>query len=226
MNMNEDKMKRDAYAGIADMFEYPDKDYVAKVGDGANTVGLFAFARAIESRSLSELQEVYTRTFDLNPTCALEIGFHLFGENYKRGEFLANLRETEAPFELGQEHQLPDYLPVLLRLLTKLGDEELRMSLIADCMIPAIDKMLAALKDQENPYRSLLEALRSYLWSEAGESIASATQVLNSQTSLPVLTSEETNRASLYEAAPEFHSASSDYTDRRTFDLETKRELF
>jgi nitrate reductase delta subunit len=226
MNMNEDELKFEAYARIADMFEYPDKDYLAKVGAGANTDALFAFARAIESCSLSELQEVYTRTFDLNPTGALEIGFHLFGENYKRGEFLANLRETEAPFELGQEHQLPDYLPVLLRLLPKLGDEELRMSLIADCMIPAIDKMVAALKDQENPYRSLLKALRSNLWSEAGESSASAMQGRNSRTSLPVLTSEETNSANLCEAAPEFHRAASDHIDRRAFDLETKRELF
>ena len=55
----------------------------------------------------------HTRTFDLNPVCTLEVGYHLFCENYKRGEFLANLRATEAPFELGQEFQLPDYLPVL-----------------------------------------------------------------------------------------------------------------
>jgi len=226
MKMNENnEINSCAYAALADLLEYPDSNYASKVDSCGNADEFLTFTRGAQSLSLSELQEVYTRTFDLNPTCALEIGFHLFGENYKRGEFLANLRETETPFELGQEHQLPDYLPVLLRLLTKLEDEELRTSLIADCMIPAIDKMLVALKDPENPYRSLLEALRSTLRSEAGEAIATATPILNSRSNLPVLT-EVGNSAKLYEAAPEFHSVSSDYMDRRAFNLDSKRELF
>jgi nitrate reductase delta subunit len=222
MNINTNATNS-TYEAFAGLFEYPDAGTAPHNLACAN---VDVFAKASETLTLSELQEVYTRTFDLNPTCALEIGFHLFGENYKRGEFLANLRETEAPFELGQEHQLPDYLPVLLRLLTKLEDAELRMSLIGDCMIPAIDKMLAALKDPENPYRSLLEGLRSTLSAEAIESIVPETQILNSRTSLPVLTNEAGNRVKLYEAAPEFHSVSSDYIDRRAFDLERKRELF
>ena len=106
-------------------------------------------------------RKLYTRTFDLSPVCALDIGYHLFGENYKRGVFLANLRETEAPFDLGQEHQLPDYLPVLLRLLTKLDDEELRGALIVDCMIPALEKMLKTLSEGENPYRHLIAAVNT-----------------------------------------------------------------
>jgi nitrate reductase assembly molybdenum cofactor insertion protein NarJ len=69
---------------------------------------------------------------------------------------------------LGQEHQLPDYLPVLLRLLTKLDDEELRSALIVDCMIPALEKMLKTLSEGENPYRHLIAAVNTVLNSEAG----------------------------------------------------------
>ena len=127
-----------------------------------------SFREAVTRLSLSDLQELYTRTFDLSPVCALDIGYHLFGENYKRGVFLANLRETEAPFDLGQEHQLPDYLPVLLRLLTKLADEDLRSALIVDCMIPALEKMLKTLGEGENPYRHLIAAVNTVLKSEAG----------------------------------------------------------
>lgn len=157
------------YEVLAGLLEYPGEDWARRMSDAqpiAAADSVQWFIDGVELLSLSEVQELYTRTFDLNPACALEIGYHLFGENYKRGEFLAHLRETEAPFDLGQQHQLPDYLPVLLRLLTKLEDQELRTSLIADCLIPAIDKMFATFKDGTHPYRRLLEAVQSTLKSE------------------------------------------------------------
>jgi nitrate reductase delta subunit len=165
------------YENLADLLDYPVADWQSRcdeckellTAERESLVRQFSlFASETQRLSLSELQEVYTRTFDLSPVCALDIGYHLFGENYKRGVFLANLRETEAPFDLGQEHQLPDYLPVLLRLLTKLDDEELRSALIVDCMIPALEKMLKTLGEGENPYRHLIAAVNTKLKSEAG----------------------------------------------------------
>ena len=35
-----------------------------------------------------QIQELYTRTFDINPVCTLEIGWHIFGEDYARGALL------------------------------------------------------------------------------------------------------------------------------------------
>ena len=162
---------------LADLLDYPVADWQSRcdeckellTAESESFASQFSlFASETERLSLSDLQELYTRTFDLSPVCALDIGYHLFGENYKRGVFLANLRETEAPFDLGQEHQLPDYLPVLLRLLTKLDDEELRSALIVDCMIPALEKMLKTLGEGENPYRHLIAGVNSKLKSEAG----------------------------------------------------------
>ena len=181
---------------LADLLDYPVADWQSRcdeckdslTAESESFVSQFSlFASETERLSLSDLQELYTRTFDLSPVCALDIGYHLFGENYKRGVFLANLRETEAPFDLGQEHQLPDYLPVLLRLLTKLTDEELRSALIVDCMIPALEKMLKTLSEGENPYRHLIAAVRATLQSEvsvdSGEPVARAFKV---RASLPV----------------------------------------
>jgi nitrate reductase delta subunit len=156
----------DTYNRLADLLEYPASNWESKIAACADNDALTKFRSGIAALSLSDLQELYTRTFDLNPVCALEVGYHLFGENYKRGEFLAHLRETEAPFDLGQENQLPDYLPVLLRLLTKLDDEELRSSLISQCMVPAIEKMLTSFKGTENPYQFLLEVVCSTLQTE------------------------------------------------------------
>ena len=165
------------YENLADLLDYPDGDWQSRCDecqDSLNAAGessgrqFCLFAGETGRLSLSDLQELYTRTFDLSPVCALDIGYHLFGENYKRGVFLANLRETESPFDLGQQHQLPDYLPVLLRLLTELDDDELRDALIGECMIPALAKMLQALVQGGNPYRHLIGAVSELLKSEAG----------------------------------------------------------
>ena len=202
------------YQTFADLLEYPNEHWVTRV-DFARVIGkdCVAFARfvaAVAALPLSDLQELYTRTFDLNPVCALEVGYHLFGENYKRGEFLANLRETEAPFDLGQQQQLPDYLPVLLRLLESLEDQELRTSLIAECLIPAIEKMLASLKEGENPYRLLLDAVRATLQSEV-PIVSIETRRFNMRANLPVL---QNDPRAPFEAA------------RMPFELNTNRDLF
>lgn len=174
------------YLVFADLLDYPDASWSAKTSVCAGHDSLTEFLLSVESLPLPDLQELYTRTFDLNPVCALEIGYHLFGENYKRGEFLANLRETEAPFDLGQQHQLPDYLPVLLRLLTKLEHDELRSSLISECLVPALNKMLTSVKDTENPYRFLLDAVRTVLQTEVPAIPIDAARP-NLRANLPVL---------------------------------------
>ena len=180
----------EVYELLAALLEYPDEQWPTQTASARSAnASLRPFVAAVEPLSITGLQELYTRTFDLNPTCALEIGYHLFGENYKRGEFLAHLRETEAPFAVGQEQQLPDYLPVLLRLLAKLEDEELLGSLIVECLIPALEKMLASFKESDNPYCLLLEAVRSTLQTEAGLDCAELQPRLAIRATLPILQS-------------------------------------
>ena len=163
---------------LASLLEYPSSDLNLRVERAKQwltnqepevTVQFISFRRKIRAFSVDKLQELYTQTFDLNPVCTLDIGYHVFGENYKRGELLAKLRETEAPFELGQANQLPDHLPVLLRLLTKLEDEELRLALISEILIPALGKMVEALNQTHNPYRDLIEVISNALKNEVPE---------------------------------------------------------
>lgn len=157
-------------ANFAEILEYPGDDWTDQLdklskalpAERAPFRHLDTFCLTTQSMSLIELQELYAQSFDLNPNCALEIGYHLFGEDYKRGEFLANLREAENAFELGQERQLPDYLPVLLRLLVHLDDDELRGSLAGYCLIPGLRKIVAAFKEQ-NPFVELIKAVLAAL---------------------------------------------------------------
>ncbi|MGE0132584.1 MAG: nitrate reductase molybdenum cofactor assembly chaperone [Blastocatellales bacterium] len=160
---------QEALLALAGLLEYPGKDWPQRLGLIGVTLGdetLVEFFRRIETLPLATLQETYTQTFDLNPVAALEIGYHLFGENYKRGLFLAQLRETEEQYALDEQGQLPDYLPTLLRLLTRLDDLELREDLIAECLLPAIGKMKTALKSKENLYAPLIEAVEARLKAE------------------------------------------------------------
>jgi len=171
------------YDILASSLEYPGEDWNARlerckqwltIQEPDVAVQLIRFRRNAKPLPIERLQELYTQTFDLNPVCTLDIGYHLFGENYKRGELLAKLRETEAQYELGQANQLPDHLPVLLRLLTKLDDQELRLALIGEILIPALDKMLEALSQTDNPYRDLIEAISNALKNEVPEVKSSA----------------------------------------------------
>jgi nitrate reductase delta subunit len=163
------------YEILASLLEYPGDDWNSRlerckqwltVQEPEVAVQFISFRRKVRQLPIEKMQELYTHTFDLNPVCTLDIGYHVFGENYKRGELLASLRETEAPYELGQRNQLPDYLPVLLRLLVKLEDEDLRRSLITELLIPALDKMRQAFGDAHNPYRDLIEVIGDALRNE------------------------------------------------------------
>ena len=171
------------YEVVASLLDYPGADWHVRVErcEEALTIHepevaaqFMGFHRKAQELSISQLQELYTQTFDLNPVCTLDIGYHLFGENYKRGELLANLRRTEAPYSVGQENQLPDYLPVLLRLLVNLEDEDLRRSLIGELLIPALDTMLKAFGTAENPYRYMVEVTRRVLGNEQPEAPAAS----------------------------------------------------
>ena len=164
------------FDALADLLEYPDAQWPEKFDAcrfqlGAGSAELSEAFRAFRERvgglPLADLQELYTRTFDLNPVCTPEVGYHLFGDTYKRGVFLARLRETEGPYALGQGRQLPDYLPVMLRLVARLADDELRAALVNECLIPASEKMCDALGRADSPYAALVRTVNGALAREA-----------------------------------------------------------
>jgi nitrate reductase delta subunit len=131
---------------------------------------LDVFQCGIENLSLERMQELYTVTFDMQPLCYPYIGYHLFGESYKRGAFMAQLNETYHDHDFCPQQELPDHLPVALRFL---GLEPARCkddfgrALIVEGLLPALTKMLQVFNQQtENPYASLLAALQLVLTPE------------------------------------------------------------
>ena len=118
---------------------------------------LEGFALHVSLTPFTEIEETYTQAFDMNPSCSLEIGWHLFGETYKRGSFMANMRASLREHGVAEGSALPDFLPNLLRLLPKLDPKDAQ-GLISDCILPSLAKIRPKLENA-TPYDLLLESL-------------------------------------------------------------------
>jgi nitrate reductase delta subunit len=125
------------------------------------------FVRALQQRTLEKIQELYITTFDMQAVCYPYVGYHLFGESYKRGAFMAQLNEAyhASGYSAGQE--LPDHLSVILRFLSLDSTNragEFCQALLTEGVLPALEKMLKVFGEgSENPYIGLLSALHFFL---------------------------------------------------------------
>ena len=106
-------------------------------------------------------QERYVDTFDLNPACALDVGWHLFGETPERGAFLSRLREDLAHAGVEERGDLPDHLPTLLRLIPREDDNA--ASALADLIAPAVVRLRDVLLVEGNPFADVLSAVARML---------------------------------------------------------------
>ncbi len=121
------------------------------------------FCDFVKNARHSDLEELFTRTFDMNPTCCLEIGWHLFGEDYRRGEFLVQMRQSLAEEKLPESGELPDHISHCLQLLTRLEIEDAR-EFTKSYLLPAMEKIRAGFKENEkSPYRAVMDLLLSVL---------------------------------------------------------------
>jgi nitrate reductase delta subunit len=118
------------------------------------------FQEAIVNLSLEHLEEIYTSTFDVNPVCFPYPGFHLFGENFNRADFLVKLKQKyqEHGFT-APDNELADHLPVMLEFLSTLDpDAVLARELVEDCLLPALEKMNAGFTT-DSPYAAVVRSL-------------------------------------------------------------------
>lgn len=92
--------------------------------------------------SLDELQELYTRTFEVQAVTTLDLGYLLFGDDYKRAKLLVNLNREHTLANNDCGHELSDHLPNVLRLLSKLKDEDLKNELVRKMICPGLAKIV------------------------------------------------------------------------------------
>lgn len=161
------------YQRFAQLLSYPAPDLFEALEDCQDQLnpaypeaatGIKQFQEATAPLSLERLEEIYTSTFDVNPVCFPYPGFHLFGENFNRADFLVKLKQKyEEHGFTAPENELADHLPVMLEFLSILDAQAvLARELIEDCLLPGLEKMSEGFTDH-SPYAAVVRSLLNVL---------------------------------------------------------------
>ncbi len=158
------------YEQLAALLDYPGEDYPGRVRKARGLLEsryplaaaeLDAFEKALPSEGelfsaeeLDEVQEIFTRSFDVQSITTLGVGYVMFGDDYKRGELLVNLsrEHDEAGLDCGTE--LPDHLPNVLRLIARWQDQALVLEFVEEILHPALERMIAEFRSQRMKQRN------------------------------------------------------------------------
>jgi len=162
---------------LAPLFEYPDADYPDRVRDVRDCLQGGRYSDAVEELdrfiallpvdNLHTMQELFTRSFDVQAVTTLDVGYVLFGDDYKRGELLANLNREHRNACVDTGTELADYIPNLMRLMAVIEDEEVLHDLAYAILGPALLEMIAEFsaeriqkrnKSYKKHYKTLIEA--------------------------------------------------------------------
>lgn len=153
-----------SYEQFAKLLAYPCGNYpglTLEVAAESNDEHLARFAAETSALTREEFEELYTRTFDINPVATLEIGWHLYGETYERGSFLVTMRQLLRRLKIPETTELPDHLSHILQALDRLGQSDEANELAARYVAPALAKILDSFAGKQNPYEHLLRALQN-----------------------------------------------------------------
>jgi len=100
------------------------------------------FLDVIINLSKSNLEELFTRSFDIQAITTIDLGYVLFGEDYKRGALLVNLNREHKDAGNDCQKELSDHLPNILRLLPKMQNKLLRAELVEKILAPSLEKII------------------------------------------------------------------------------------
>ncbi len=147
------------YQHLAALFEYPERDYPAQVQRVHKLLAsryplavaeLDSFRRALPSKgatfsagALDEMQEIFTRSFDVQSVTTLGVGYVMFGDDYKRGALLVNLNREHRDAGIDCGSELSDHLPNVLRLMARWKDREMVVEFVEEILRPALKRMIA-----------------------------------------------------------------------------------
>lgn len=161
----------EVFDSLAALLGYPRDDFETRFDEALAAVeaedremaeSLAPLARVVGDRTPTEMEELYTRTFDINPLCTLELGWQLYGEDYNRGAFLVRMRSLMRAVGVEETAELPDHLVHVLPVIARV-DEGTARELASGFLLPALRKMLDGFAEKDNPYRPLLEGMHAWV---------------------------------------------------------------
>jgi nitrate reductase molybdenum cofactor assembly chaperone len=166
---------------LAALLRYPEEGYLADLRSGINrlcacgqtatAVQLEAFLSEIELLNTGQIQELYIQTFDISALCTLEVGWHVHGDNYDRGDFLVRMRGWLRALHVAESDELPDHLTHVLAVLGRLEPAE-ALELAVRYAEPAVKKMLDGLAGKNNAFEHVLKAIRSLMPARLAQPVA------------------------------------------------------
>lgn len=165
----------DLYTQLGDLLGYPGEDIRSRAEAVSALINCAAqypddvreniaeFVKKVAGMPLDDLQGIYSYTFEMSSDYTLDLGYHIH-EGFKRAENLLQIkamyRHFEFPFEETGKGELTDHLPLVLKFLGFLKDEEARRDLRVNFLIKALEKLNKNFdKNRENPYRPLINAI-------------------------------------------------------------------
>ncbi len=160
------------YKTLADVFRYPDEHFSEYADNFLKLVtealpqkaeSLQAVVEKQKRLSLHQQQEYYMKTFDVQAVCYLDIGYVLFGEDYKRAQLLVNLQNEHKVAGIDCGSELGDHLPNVLALLARTDNRDFAEELGFIITMPAVRFMLTRFKKIDNYYKELLQVVLNFL---------------------------------------------------------------
>ncbi len=138
------------YIAISKLFDYPDDNYLENIDRASKALLANYPSASIELRELKnllptdiyKLQELYTKSFEVQAVTSLEVGYVLYGDDYTRGRILANLSAEHRAVDNDCGGELPDHLANLLRLIPKIESQELLDDLVKLLIAPGVENMM------------------------------------------------------------------------------------
>lgn len=165
-------------SALAELFAYPQEGYFAKIEQCERLLAadcpraasyIRQFRTEAEGHSVEELEELYTRTFDIAPLCVPYVTSYIWGdESFERGKLMSALAEAYARLGFDAQGELPDHIGVLLRFMSRLDEGETG-DLIEYCLRAPLDEMVGRLESAQNIWGPALKAVRAYLEQTQGK---------------------------------------------------------
>jgi nitrate reductase assembly molybdenum cofactor insertion protein NarJ len=142
---------RQQYSALAHLFAYPGEEYISNVNGCAATlkenypeayVKLEPFIAWVNSHEIHDIEELFGKTFHIQAICYLDMGYVLFAEDYKRGEFLVQMKREQANAGIDCGEELADNLPNVMRLMAVMTDEVFLREFAVRVVKVALEKMI------------------------------------------------------------------------------------
>jgi len=150
------------YKLLAEIFKYPTAQTASKIAEikvlmdtkYPNAGEEFTrFSDYMARSNDQQIEEIFGKTFHIQAICFLDLGYVIFAEDYKRGEFLVKMKKEQRDYNNDCGIELADNLPNVLNLLTMHKDENFINELMVMIMIPALEKMLSEFDDRKTQIR-------------------------------------------------------------------------